>query len=193
MSQGALFSDPQFVELERPRPRKPKRPDPVPSSRAPFAQPQPQPQPDLLGDSPPAPQPRRLRAPVGVVEQVRVALRPGARLAFVVGMLLGGFVPVATFVLAHAELVHGRPLWLQPAAAFVAGGLLFSAVTMYRWGRLAFDVRAKAVGFVLLLEGTMVTSSTRWLSLVALAYLVLINGVATACNLARPRDVSEQS
>lgn len=124
------------------------------------------------------------RGPLGVVAQVRLALRPGSRLAFTLGVLLGGFVPIATFQISHTEL-NARELWLQPAAYFVAGGLLFSAVTMYRWGTLAFTQRAKALGFVVLLEGTMVTCHTRWLALAALAYLAAINGVATACNLAR--------
>jgi VIT1/CCC1 family predicted Fe2+/Mn2+ transporter len=130
------------------------------------------------------PRPQRPRQPLGVVEQVRLSLRRGSRLAFALGVLLGGFVPIATFVISHTELT-AAPLYLQPAAAFVAGGLLFSAVTMYRWGVLAFAQKTKAVGFVLLLEGTMVTSHTRWLALAALCYLAAINGVATACNLAR--------
>lgn len=125
------------------------------------------------------------RGPLGVVAQVRLALRPGSRLAFGLGVLLGGFVPIATFQISHTELTAARDLWLQPAAFFVAGGLLFSAVTMYRWGTLAFTQRAKALGFVVLLEGTMVTCHTRWLALAALGYLAAINGVATACNLAR--------
>lgn len=128
------------------------------------------------------------RGSFGVVEQVRLSLRPGSRLAFALGVLLGGFVPIATFVIAHTELTAARALWLQPAAAFVAGGLLFSAVTMYRWGVLAFAQRAKAIGFVVLLEGTMVTCQTRWLALVALGYLAAINGVATACNLATRQE-----
>lgn len=130
------------------------------------------------------PRPQRPRQSLGVVEQVRLSLRRGSRLAFALGVLLGGFVPIATYVISHTELAPG-PLWLQPAAAFVAGGLLFSAVTMYRWGVLAFAQRAKALGFVVLLEGTMVTAHTHWLALAALCYLAAINGVATACNLAR--------
>lgn len=130
------------------------------------------------------PRPPRPRLPLGVVEQVRLSLRRGSRLAFALGVMLGGFVPIATYVISHTELRPG-PLWLQPAAAFVAGGLLFSAVTMYRWGALAFAQRAKALGFVVLLEGTMVTCHTPWLALLALGYLAAINGVATACNLAR--------
>lgn len=141
------------------------------------------------------PEPRAVREPrppaepippgsLGVVDQVRLALRPRSRLAFGIGLLLGAFVPLATFVISHTELDLQRPLWGQLPALFVAGGLLFSAVTMYGWGKLAFLQRAKALGFVLLLEGTMVTSHTRWLALGALCYLCAINGVATACNLA---------
>ncbi len=143
----------------------------------------------------PAPEPRAVREPrpppelippgsLGVVDQVRLALRPRSRLAFGIGLLLGAFVPLATFVISHTELDLRRPLWEQLPALFVAGGLLFSAVTMYGWGKLAFLQRAKALGFVLLLEGTMVTSRTHWLALGALCYLCAINGVATACNLA---------
>jgi hypothetical protein len=131
---------------------------------------------------------REPRGSFGVVEQVRLSLRRGSRLAFLLGVLLGGFVPIATFVIAHTELTAAQALWLQPAAAFVAGGLLFSAVTMYRWGVLAFAHRAKALGFVVLLEGTMVTCHTRWLALAALGYLAAINGVATACNLATRQE-----
>lgn len=134
------------------------------------------------------PRPPRPRLPLGVVEQVRLALRRGSRLAFALGVLLGGFVPIATFQISHTELSTARALWTQPAAFFVAGGLLFSAVTMYRWGVLAFALRAKALGFVVLLEGAMVTSQTRWLALAALCYLAAINGVATACNLTRAGD-----
>lgn len=155
----------------------------VPTPEAPAAAP------------PPAPEPRAAREPrppaeaippgsLGVVDQVRLALRPRSRLAFGIGLLLGAFVPLATFVISHTELDLARPLWAQLPALFVAGGLLFSAVTMYGWGKLAFLQRAKALGFVLLLEGTMVTSHTHWLALGALCYLCAINGVATACNLA---------
>lgn len=133
----------------------------------------------------PRPPPQRLPSgPLGVVDQVRLALQPRSRLAFAVGTLLGAVVPFATFHYSHAELVASRPLWAQWASLFVVGGLLFSAVTMYGWGRLAFLQRTKAVGFVLLLEGTMVTSHTHWLAVTALVYLCAINGVATACNLA---------
>lgn len=122
--------------------------------------------------------------PLGVVDKVRLALRPRSRLAFGLGAFVGAVVPFITFRTAHTEIDYAGELWTQPAAWFVLGGLVFSAVTMYGWGALAFRSRAKALGFVLLLEGTMVTSHTAWLSVVALIYLCAINGVETACNLA---------
>lgn len=131
------------------------------------------------------------RGPLGVVDQVRLALRPGSRLAFALGSFLGAVVPFVTFHYSHTEIDLARPLWLQPRALFVLGGLTFSAVTMYGWGKMAFLQKTKALGFVLLMEGTMVTTRTHWLALVALAYLCAINAVATACNLARPPERAE--
>ncbi len=122
--------------------------------------------------------------PLTIVQQVRAALRPKARLATSVGFLLGGFVPLASYVLAHLEFDQTRG-WLQITSAFVAGGLIYSAKTVYEWASIAFQHAAKAAGFVVLLEGVMVASKTGWLSLAALVYLVVINGVATGCNLAR--------
>ena len=45
-------------------------------------------------------------------------------------------------------------------AYIVAGGLLYSAKTVYAWGKLAFHTAAKALGFVVLLEGVMILSQT---------------------------------
>jgi hypothetical protein len=126
---------------------------------------------------------RKAPSQMGVVDQMRFALRPRSRFGFALGLLLGGFVPVATYVLAHTELDASRPLYKQTSLLFVLGGLLFSAVTMYRWGCQAFHSKPKAIGFVLLLEGVMITCHTHSLALVALTYLAAINGVATACNL----------
>lgn len=125
-----------------------------------------------------APLPRRL----GVVGQVRAALSPANRLASALGFLLGGFVPAATYVVAHRELAAGA-LWAQLGTYLVAGGLLYSARTVFDWGTLAFGLRVKALGFVVLLEGVMVTAHTAWLAGAALGYLVAINGAATACKL----------
>lgn len=126
---------------------------------------------------------RKRAATTSVVEQVRIAFSGKNRLATAMGFLLGGLVPLATFIVAHYEVSHARALYAQFGSYLVLGGLLYSAKTVFEWGRRAFDSTAKAVGFVLLIEGVMVTSATGWLSAVALAYLIVINGVATGCNL----------
>jgi len=126
---------------------------------------------------------RRPTQTPGVVAQVRTALKSHNRLATALGFCLGGIVPLASFVVAHYEIHATEALWAQLPTYLVGGGLLYSARTVFTWGRLAFSNGAKAAGFVVLLEGTMVASHIAWLSFVALGYLVAINGVATACNL----------
>ncbi len=130
---------------------------------------------------------RAAREP-GVIQQVRRAFASGNRLGAVVGLLLGGFVPIALYSIAHQagfSVLSGSLPTMQ--ATLVTGGLLYSAQTVYQWARLAFAQATKAVGFCLLLEGVMVTSGIHWLAVAALCYLVGINGIATACQLGRAR------
>jgi VIT1/CCC1 family predicted Fe2+/Mn2+ transporter len=133
--------------------------------------------------------PRRAPKPLGVVAQVRVALRRKNRLATFLGAALGGFVPVASYVLAHHEVDASVPLYCQLASYLVAGGLVYSALSVYGWATRAFGSGAKAAGFVVLLEGTLVSSHTYWLGYAALVYLVAVNGVAAGCRLANEREV----
>lgn len=124
---------------------------------------------------------------LGVVAQVILACRSENRLAALLGALLGGFVPVASFVLAHYEIDPARPLWSQLPPLLVVGGLCYSATSVYQWAQLAFGSGFKALGFCILLEGVMTTSGTPWLALAALGYLVAINSIATGCRLALSR------
>lgn len=123
-----------------------------------------------------------IRKSPGIVEQVRVALSPAHRLATMIGAALGAIVPLSTFVVLHGELgeLDTDPRWLV-----VIGGLLYSATTVYRWGRLAFASPIKAVGFTVLVEGVMTLSTQTWLAVLALSYLCVINAVATGVTLAR--------
>jgi hypothetical protein len=131
-----------------------------------------------------APRARRA-APTGVVAQVRCALQPHNRLATALGALLGGGVPVASYQLAHHEVDPSQPLWAQLSAWLVLGGLLFSAITVCSWGKLAFGSRYKAVGFTVLLEGVLTCAHTPWLAAAGLCYLVCINAVATGVRLSQ--------
>jgi hypothetical protein len=139
----------------------------------------------LAFDRRPSVHPRTPRNPQSVVvQQVRLALHRRNRLPTALGAALGGIVPVLSFELAHHEVDRAVSLFGQVPAWLVAGGLLFSALTVYRWGKLCFASPAKALGFVLLLEGAMTFASTPWLSFVALTFLVGINATATGAALA---------
>lgn len=96
----------------------------------------------------------------------------------VVGMILGSFVPLASYTLVHVEVEATPLLWL-----LVAGGLIYSALTVYKWAYRAFEYRAKALGFVVLLEGAMTFSRVKWLGLAGLAILMCLNGVTAAASL----------
>ena len=119
-----------------------------------------------------------------VVDQVREAFRRQNRLATGAGFILGGFVPVASFILAHYEVRPDAPLYSQVPTLLVLAGLVYSAKTVFDWARVAFRHPAKALGFVVLTEGVMTFSHTPALAYAALTLLVVINGVATGCNLA---------
>jgi hypothetical protein len=87
-----------------------------------------------------------------------------------------GFLPVASYILAHVES-HSQPwLWVLVLAA-----LAYSAPTLASWaaswthkghGKTAL---LKAWGFTILLEGTMVLSHLQALSMSGLIILVAIN------------------
>jgi hypothetical protein len=119
-----------------------------------------------------------------VMGQLAYALRRNNLPATAIGFLLGGFVPLATFMIVHYQLSTTTPLYLQPLVLMVCGGLVFSAKTVFEWTALAFGSKAKALGFVVLLEGVLLLSTQPGLSLAALAYLVTVNGIATGVRLA---------
>ncbi len=124
------------------------------------------------------PSPRTRRQSFSVVGQVRQTFSKAHRLSAALGFTLGGFIPVAVYVLVHYEVGRYPTLWLM-----VAGGLLYSAVSVYKWAQQAFQMVAKAVGFVVLVEGTVTFSHTHWLALAGLAVLVSINGISCASAL----------
>jgi hypothetical protein len=123
--------------------------------------------------------PRRL-AQRGIIDQMKAAFYRQNRLALVTGTVLCGFVPAATYTIKHA--CHETPmLWL-----LVAGGLIYSATSMFAFMTAATGCRAKAAGWVILVEGVMTFAPKEYwpLSLAALAILVTANAIAGACKLA---------
>lgn len=94
------------------------------------------------------------------------------------GLIFGGFVPIAVYSLVHVEVPVHPWLWTM-----IVGGLAYSAITVFKWADQAFHMKIKALGFVLLLEGTVTFSTERWLGLTGLVILVVINGLSAAVAL----------
>src|SRR5690606_4962466 len=121
---------------------------------------------------------------IAIIDQIRTACDRRNRLATAIGFLLGAFVPFATFIVAHYQVTLDSDAGIMTLsnilpAIMVAGGLTYSANTVFHWGQKAFGATAKALGFVVLVELVMVTSNIPSLTIAALVYLMLINGIAT--------------
>jgi hypothetical protein len=115
---------------------------------------------------------------MSVMNQIRRAFLPGARIAAVIGIVAGGFAPVASFALIHFEVAARPYLWV-----LVVGALMFSALTVFKWMKAAFGCPYKAVGITLLLEGVLTASHLQVLTFAALGILIFVNAVSSACSL----------
>lgn len=130
-------------------------------------------------------------ATVDIVSQLECAVRrPQATL---IGALVGGLVPWFARTLAHEEVPdawtagsHGLALAM---IAVVLGCALFSALTVYKFGRATFGDDRKAIGFTLALEGVMLVSHGAT-SVAALTVLILINALGNGSTIALARDAT---
>jgi len=118
-----------------------------------------------------------------VLGQIRAALTSHP-LSFLVALPFGGFVPLAAWSLVHLEPLEWWH-WMM-----VAGGALFSSLTVIGWGERILSSKAKAIGFAVLVEGAMLSAGTKWLSLSALGLLIVINAVS--CSVALAADESAE-
>lgn len=87
-----------------------------------------------------------------------------------IAALAAGFLPLASFVIAHHET--GDRWWMW---GLVIAGLSFSAPTLAEWATRWCKDWWKAWGFTVLLEGVMVFSRTDYLAVGGLAILMIIN------------------
>jgi hypothetical protein len=115
----------------------------------------------------------------GIVEMVRCASHKKHRIAMISGFILGGWIPITTYSIIHGQVQSLPWLWV-----LVAGGLVYSAITVFQWAKLAFRHSLKALGFVVLLEGAMTFVPNAWIGMPCLILLVVINGLATGTTLA---------
>lgn len=99
-----------------------------------------------------------------------------------VAAMASGFLPIASFVIAHHEAAQQPLLWLLVAAA-----LMFSAPSVASWAQKWCGHQLKAWGFTVLLEGTLVFAHHEALSFGGLAILILVNA-SNAWTLAARRE-----
>jgi hypothetical protein len=130
-------------------------------------------------------------ATVDIVSQLECAIRyPQATL---IGALVGGLVPWFARTLAHEQLPAAWSNGSQGLAlvmlVVVLGCAVFSALTVYKFGRATFGDQRKAIGFTLAIEGVMLVSQGAT-SAVALAVLVLINAMANGSAIALARQAT---
>jgi hypothetical protein len=125
---------------------------------------------------------------LGVVDQISIAFAKNNLFATLCGFVLGGIVPVTVFRTAHYGVAVNPWLWV-----LVVGGLIYSAITVFKWGTIAFSSAVKSFGFVVLLEGTLTFSPDHALAYAALAVLTAINGVATGVNLVANRKEARKA
>jgi hypothetical protein len=130
-------------------------------------------------------------ATTDIVTQLECAIRrPQATL---IGALVGGIVPWFARTLAHDQLPAawsaGSSALAAVMLAVVLGCALFSAITVYKFGRATFNDTRKALGFVAAIEGVMLVS-TGATSNVALAVLILINALANGSAIALAREAT---
>jgi hypothetical protein len=135
---------------------------------------------------------------LGVVTQVKQATARESRVAASIGFAFGGLVPIGTYVISHYEIDYNMSLLGQVLVYVGAGGLIYSALTVIQWATMMFNGNwFKAVFFVTILEGLMVcktkTNIAFWLSLVALLFLVIVNGIAVGCTLSSQEKVDEEN
>ena len=130
-------------------------------------------------------------ATTDVVTQLECAIRrPQATL---IGALVGGIVPWFARTLAHDQLPAawsaGSTALATVMLVVVLGCALFSAITVYKFGRATFGCQKKALGFVCAIEGVMLVS-TGATSDVALLVLILINALANGSAIALAREAT---
>ena len=131
-------------------------------------------------------------ASTDVVTQLEVAIRnPHAAL---IGALIGGLIPWFGRTLAHGEIQatwpSNRVLALTMILVVIGCGC-FSGLSVYKFGRSAFNDPHKALGFVCALEGVMLVSHGAT-SAVALIALILINAVSNGAVIALARETSQK-
>ena len=127
------------------------------------------------------------RAADSVIDQVKIAFSVSA-IGLMIGLILGASVPLTTYFISHYEW---KEVW-SIYSLLVAGGLIFSANSVYFWTKAAFRSGIKALGFVILTELGMIFSHIAWINLLGLSILIGINAIASGANLVLKPQVKKK-
>lgn len=110
------------------------------------------------------------------------------------GACMGAIPCGGAFEIMHGALEAVLNTWrVYPMLVTLAACLAFSVRTVWVFGHAIFGEGWKAGFLVVSLEGLMAVmpKSHEWLSLIALAALIGINAVATACHIVSQRPKAE--
>lgn len=134
-----------------------------------------------------------MKAADNFIYKVRRGLQPRNMIAFGFGGVMGGFAPFASYTVSTElkQTYDGTSAWWganAPKIVLTAGALGFSAITVYKFGKLAFKDRVKAGGFVAATEMALIFGNET-LRKIALGILVGINTVETGDNIAGDRRI----
>jgi hypothetical protein len=137
-----------------------------------------------VGTAETAAKPKKASAPrkLPTAAPIKVSAAQKRTIGQFIAAIASGFLPIASFVIAHHEASTQPMLWILVAAA-----LAFSAPSVASWANKWCGNLYKAWGFTVLLEGVLVFAHHEALSLGGLAMLVMINA-ANAWTLAARRE-----
>lgn len=141
---------------------------------------------------------------LGIVDQVNSAFAPDKKVAGIIGTLFGGIVPTGVYIILHTITYSVATIKdiaiLSSALTISLGGLVVSAITVWKWAVSAFNGdHVKATGFVVFLEGAMALCGNESfgtggypltiLSFCILGLLILVNGASSAYVLANTKKL----
>ena len=126
-----------------------------------------------------------------VIEQVEIALAAGNRKAGFLSIPAGALTPLAV----HCNMA-GADIWNTVLAV---GGLMYSGITVFNWMFQTFAVEAetsferyraaaKALGFVVLMEGSLVHAPQAWLQWTMVVLLGATNAIAQHASMVLAKE-----
>lgn len=129
----------------------------------------------------------KIQRPVSILDQIKTASDKKSKVALVIGCILCGFPPAASFLVAHFEVSQYPWMWV-----LVIGFVAYSFKTVYDWSLILTKHWLKAIGLTLGLEAASTFSHLLYVAIPAVTILVGINAIAGACALIMDTKANRQ-